>query len=199
MYENSFINVLIGYFAVVFFIIAIVLILNTIGLWKLFKKAGRNGWESLIPFYNTWVLGEIAGVAAWWPVIIMFSGLSIFNDNSTLNSLLRLASLFASFIIYYNLSKKLHKDTLTAVLLTLFSPIMLLVVGLSKNYQCDASVVVSQNGPFDNESNSSTANNQATTISTVPNSDSGKKYCSSCGAEVNTNSKFCSSCGNEVK
>lgn len=197
MYD-SYTNLLVGALAISFLIIAVILILNTIGLWKLFKKAGRKGWESLIPFYNTWVLGEISGVAAWWPIIVILSGLSIFGKGS-LGSLLRLASLFASFIIYYNLSKKLHKDTLTAVLLTIFSPIMLLVVGLSKNYQYDATVPVSQNGPFGSENNNSTVNNQTTTSQTATNDGSIKKYCTSCGAEINSNSKFCNNCGNEVK
>lgn len=34
-------------------------VLAIIGVWKMFKKAGRPGWASIIPFYNVWVLGDI--------------------------------------------------------------------------------------------------------------------------------------------
>ena len=32
-----------------------------ITMWKIFKKAGRNGWEAIIPIYNIYVLLEIGG------------------------------------------------------------------------------------------------------------------------------------------
>ena len=36
------------------------LVLYIVGYVKLFKKAGRDGWEAIIPFYNDWVLVEIS-------------------------------------------------------------------------------------------------------------------------------------------
>jgi hypothetical protein len=30
-------------------------------MWKIFTKAGKEGWISLIPFYNLWTLFEIGG------------------------------------------------------------------------------------------------------------------------------------------
>lgn len=38
----------------------ILYILEVIGLWMLFEKCGVAGWKSLIPFYNTYCLGECA-------------------------------------------------------------------------------------------------------------------------------------------
>ena len=37
----------------------IVFALMIAALWKIFTKAGRPGWKSLIPGYNIWVLFEI--------------------------------------------------------------------------------------------------------------------------------------------
>lgn len=34
--------------------------------WRLFEKAGRAGWKSLIPIYNVFVLLDIVGRPAWW-------------------------------------------------------------------------------------------------------------------------------------
>ena len=41
------------------------LILSVFGIvcmWKIFKKAGRNGWEAIIPIYNVVVLFQITGI-----------------------------------------------------------------------------------------------------------------------------------------
>ena len=35
--------------------------LMIVSLWKIFTKAGKEGWISLIPFYNAWTLFEIGG------------------------------------------------------------------------------------------------------------------------------------------
>ncbi|MGE0490631.1 MAG: DUF5684 domain-containing protein [Vulcanimicrobiota bacterium] len=33
--------------------------------WRLFEKAGRAGWECLIPFYNLYVMTQIVGMPVW--------------------------------------------------------------------------------------------------------------------------------------
>ena len=38
--------------------------------WKVFEKAGKPGWASIIPIYNIVVLLDIAGKPVWW--IILF-------------------------------------------------------------------------------------------------------------------------------
>jgi hypothetical protein len=37
-----------------------------VGWWKVFEKAGKPGWASIIPFYNAIVLLGIAGKPWWW-------------------------------------------------------------------------------------------------------------------------------------
>lgn len=64
-------------FAVVFAIIFISIFLYAIPYfaiaWKMFKKAGFNGWEALIPFYNTYVFGVISHKEMWmvWTTVIL--------------------------------------------------------------------------------------------------------------------------------
>src|SRR5262245_38831104 len=36
------------------------------GMWKTFEKAGRQGWEGIVPFYNMYVLTQIVGRPWWW-------------------------------------------------------------------------------------------------------------------------------------
>jgi hypothetical protein len=53
------------------------IILQTIGYWKLFEKAGKPGWAALVPIYNTIIILQIINKPWWWflLMIIPFFGL----------------------------------------------------------------------------------------------------------------------------
>ena len=54
-------------FGFILFLIPIgVSVFTLISLWQIFKKAGRQGWESIIPVYNIIVLLEITGLPVWY-------------------------------------------------------------------------------------------------------------------------------------
>ncbi len=63
-----------------------IVILSLIGLWKLFIKAGRQGWEAIIPIYNFYVMLKITGRPLWWlvlyfiPVVNIFVGIGVLID-----------------------------------------------------------------------------------------------------------------------
>lgn len=40
------------------------------GTWKVFTKAGRPGWASLIPIYNVYVMLKLGG-NPWWYLLLM--------------------------------------------------------------------------------------------------------------------------------
>lgn len=42
-----------------------ILFISLIASWKLFTKAGEEGWKSLIPFYNTYTLFKIVYGNGW--------------------------------------------------------------------------------------------------------------------------------------
>ena len=46
-----------------FLVLAIV---EIVGMWKVFVKAGKPGWGAIIPFYNLYLLCKIAGRPGWW-------------------------------------------------------------------------------------------------------------------------------------
>lgn len=48
-----------------------VLILMIAAFWKVFTKAGKPGWASIIPIYNLIVLLEIAGKPLWWIILLL--------------------------------------------------------------------------------------------------------------------------------
>ena len=59
-----------------FFIILIVL--PYVGLYKLFQKAGRQGWEAIIPGYNFYVTAKISGRPAWWVILLFIPLINVF-------------------------------------------------------------------------------------------------------------------------
>lgn len=44
--------------------------LTIAGNWFLYKKAGQEGWKSLIPFYNNYVLFQIADLNPWLSLLL---------------------------------------------------------------------------------------------------------------------------------
>ena len=46
-------------------------ILMIVSMWKIFEKAGKPGWASLIPIYNTIVLLDIVGKPWWWIFLLI--------------------------------------------------------------------------------------------------------------------------------
>ena len=62
-----FLFALAGFIFVMFVLVALVVL----SVWKVYQKAGRPGWASIIPFYNYTVMLEIVSYPVWW-VFLMF-------------------------------------------------------------------------------------------------------------------------------
>ena len=67
-------------------VLVILLILIHFGLWKMFVKAGRAGWEALIPFYRAYVITRLSGRKSWLvillivPIVNIFVGITLYLD-----------------------------------------------------------------------------------------------------------------------
>ena len=64
-------------------------------VWKIFKKAGREGWEAIIPIYNIIVYFKICGINPWvllW-ILLPFVG-SIIVFVFTIKACVNLAKAF---------------------------------------------------------------------------------------------------------
>ena len=102
----------------------VVMVVMIVAAWKLFKKAGKPGWASIVPFYNTWVLVEIAKLSAVWFVL----------------TFIPVANIVAIIVIYNGISKAFGRGVGTTVLMIFFPYIMLPYLAFSKNvvYRGDA-------------------------------------------------------------
>jgi hypothetical protein len=49
----------------------LVIIVSIVAMWKVYAKAGKPGWTSIVPIYNMVVLLEIVKKPTWW-VLLMF-------------------------------------------------------------------------------------------------------------------------------
>jgi hypothetical protein len=97
-------------FGVMFFLVIIPLIA---GMWKIFVKAGRPGWHSIIPFYNTTVLLNIVGKPEWW---FLFMFLPLINS-------------IVGIIMLIELAKSFGKSTGFTLALIFLTPIAILMLG----------------------------------------------------------------------
>ena len=71
--------VIILIFSFIFFLIPIGIgIFTIVSLWKVFKKAGKEGWECIIPIYNIIVLLEITGLPIWYIALLCIPGANIY-------------------------------------------------------------------------------------------------------------------------
>lgn len=189
-------------FVVVFALIVCMfaVIFKVITRWVFFKKCGEEGWKSLIPFYTDYTLLKISGLNWWW-ILILYAGTILSSFQSSINvleeldssvsygpivGLISLLSLFASFAALfarinqdYNIAKRFNKSGGYVVLLILFEPIMLLILGLSKNEEYDKTIEVSPNGLFGVKPSKSII------------------YCPDCGTAVNED--YCPKCGKKVR
>ena len=41
------------------------------GIWRTFQKAGKAGWESIVPVYNYCVMAEIGKNPVWWGILVL--------------------------------------------------------------------------------------------------------------------------------
>ena len=77
----------------VFVIGLVVLVLAS--LWRIFEKAGRQGWEGIIPIYNIYVILKIVGKPGWW--LLLF--------------LVPIVNFVIQIVVYIDLAKKFGKGT----------------------------------------------------------------------------------------
>lgn len=99
----------------------VILVLSIVAEWKIFEKAGVAGWKVLVPFYNFWLLAEIAGKPGWLSLaalalVIPFFGAIIFW--------------IVELIINIGLANKFGKNKFFAVLLlVILQPIGKIILG----------------------------------------------------------------------
>jgi len=104
-----------GVFYIIYFIfVSIFALLAIIGLWKTFTKAGKPGWGSLIPFYNTYLIIVTAGKPGWWLLLLFVP----------------FVNMIVGILVMLALAEAFGKSAVFAIFgLIIFSPIGFLMLG----------------------------------------------------------------------
>lgn len=108
-------------YAILMLVCIAISVVEIIAMWKMFKKAGRHGWEAIIPFYNMYTLFEISGLpgSKIFFMFIPFAGpiiLLVYEIKAAIS-----------------LSKKFHKPGGFAALLILVSVVGYCILGFGKD------------------------------------------------------------------
>ena len=66
-----------GMLSTILLLIGAVYLFFLVATWKLYSKAGRPGWASLIPIYTTVVFCRICGRSGWLTLALMIPGVNV--------------------------------------------------------------------------------------------------------------------------
>ena len=118
-----------GGVGVLFFFVtyAAVIVLVIAGMWKMFVKAGQQGWLSIIPILNTYVIIKLAGREGWW--ILLF--------------LIPCVNIVVAIIVYMDLAQKYGKSAAYGLGLVFLPFIFIPMLGFgSATYQGDPARII---------------------------------------------------------
>ena len=120
-------------------------ILQVIAYWKIFTKAGKPGWHSIIPFLNNWdevdlswnrtmawVITGLSIVGCVLGVIIsnqQAQGVQISGTLNTLSIIVALVAIVLSIISEYKLARAFGKGVGFFIGLIFLNPIFMLILG----------------------------------------------------------------------
>lgn len=139
-------------------------VLQIIAMWKIFTKANKPGWASIVPIYNIYTLLQIAEVPTWYLLLLIIP----------------VANIYATFKMYIELAHKFGKDTGFGIGLVLLNPVFILVLafgGATYNGNSNMSYQNNMNGSinntnsnmgYQNNMNSNMNNNMNNNMNTQP-------------------------------
>ena len=107
-----------GFWITYFVAVLVLTVIAIVALWKMFQKAGKPGWASIVPFYNYYVMFEIAGYNGWL-FLLMF---------------VPIAQFVMFILVALGLAKNFGRSTVFAIFgLILFPLIGYLILGFGKD------------------------------------------------------------------
>lgn len=94
-------------------IVLVISVISIIANWKIFTKANKPGWASIIPFYNMYTQFEIAGMNGWMFLLLCVP----------------IVNIVIAIMLYVNLAKAFGKSTGFAIGLIFLNFIFTLILG----------------------------------------------------------------------
>lgn len=116
-----------AFLGIIIIAIVVIAILQIIGMWKVYTKAGEKGWKAIIPFYNIAILYKISGMSPY----LVFIYIALFIPFLNIFAAIALSI----FTIYQriNLMKAFKASTALTTAMILVPFITYLVLGFGKS------------------------------------------------------------------
>lgn len=119
-------------------------------VWTVFEKAGRKGWEALIPFYNLYVVSKIIGKSGWFMLLYFVP----------------IVSWFAWAVTAIEMSKKFGRSEAFGFGLLFLTPIFLPILAWGEaSPLAEADLPVTKH---EDEDDNTFVNEDGETIETIP-------------------------------
>ena len=116
-----------GILGLVILVASIITIMQIIGMWKVFTKAGEKGWKAIIPFYNIAMLYKISGMSPY--LVFVYIGLFIPIVNIVASTALAIITLYQKV----NLMKAFRASTGLTVAMLMVPFVTYLILGFGKS------------------------------------------------------------------
>ena len=110
---------------ILIFIFVIAYVITSALLMVVFKKANVEGWKAWVPFYNTWVMFELAGYKGWTSLLLIAS--ASLGQIPFVGWIFSLAVLAYVIIVTINFQKAFNKEW-PWIFLYIFLPIVWLAI-----------------------------------------------------------------------
>ena len=98
-------------------------VLIIVAQWKIFTKAGQEGWKALIPIYNVVVLYKIIGLSPWLLLLYLLSVVPVVGW---------IISIALSIVSTVKLAKAFNQSTAFIFGILFLSPIFQMILGFGK-------------------------------------------------------------------
>lgn len=131
------IQIVMMFLVIIMAVTVVIFVVNAIVSWKLYEKAGKPGWTSLIPIYNTIVLFEIIGYKWYYIFFLALSSVPIIGP---------IAFILFTFSYNIKLAKSFGQGTGFGIGLALVNPIFRAIISFNNSIEYKGPVV---NGDID--------------------------------------------------
>lgn len=124
------------------FTVAIALVvLYIVGMWRIFEKAGENGWKCLIPFYNQYTMYKMFWKTKYFWIVLVLSIANVFFNGlaltipalSTVVSIISLVAFVFAVFLNYRISASFGHGIGYCIGLLLLPFIFTLILGFNQD------------------------------------------------------------------
>ena len=130
--SEELLSILTYFVLVVMIIILVISLLMAIGQCKLFRKAGKRGWEAFIPIYNIYTLCRVTGVNPRW-IIIVFVLSIITTIMPSISILGTAASVYFFILLAISVARSFGKTDVYAIGIFFLGFIFYIILGFDNS------------------------------------------------------------------